>query len=165
MPAGNHQAGFSYLLLLAWLSVLALMLLRSQDHLQTEWRQEREAQLLFAGDQIREAIQQYRDNPAGNKCFPVSFQQLLSDRRFTPTRYLLRQHYRDPFTQKSDWGMIYDDKGRWTGVYSKGAGKPLKKEGFAQIYKDFKKAGSYTGWKFKVDDDLNAPLPASCNSR
>lgn len=162
MPTGNHQAGFSYLLLLAWLSILALMLLRSQDHLRTEWRQGREAQLLFVGDQIREAIQKYRDNPAGNKCFPLNIQQLLSDRRFTPHRYLLRQHYRDPFSQKGDWGMIYDDKGRWTGVYSKGAGKPIKKEGFAHIYQNFKKASSYAEWQFKVDEDANAPLPANC---
>jgi len=78
---------------------------------------------------------------------------------------LLRQHYPDPFGKKGGWGMIYDDKGRWTGVYSQGTGKPLKKEGFAKIYQDFKKAGSYAGWKFKVDDDPNAPLPATCNSR
>jgi len=41
MPHGDRQAGFSYLLLLACLSVLAIMILRSEEHLNTLWRQQR----------------------------------------------------------------------------------------------------------------------------
>lgn len=163
MPTGDNQAGFTYLLLLVWLSVLALMLLRNNDHLQSQLRQDRETQLLFAGDQIRSAILHYRENPAGKKCFPAGFQQLLKDSRSTPVRYSLRRLYPDPFSQKVDWGMVYDDKQRWIGVYSKARGMPLKKEGFPRDYQHFKNASSYADWIFKVDEDPNAPLPEACN--
>ncbi|MFS2222956.1 type II secretion system protein [Pantoea sp. B65] len=162
MPTGNPQAGFSYLLLLAWLSIMALLLLRSYDHRQAQWRQEREAQLLFAGEQIRQAIRLYRNNPAGNKCFPTRFQQLLSDTRSLPARHLLRQIYADPFTQQREWGMIYDEQQRWIGVYSQGSGRPLKQQGFADHNKSFNQASSYAEWQFKVEVDPGAPLPQLC---
>ncbi|MCU5772723.1 hypothetical protein N5923_12300 [Erwiniaceae bacterium BAC15a-03b] len=163
MPTGNRQAGFSYLLLLAWLSVLSLLLLRSYDHRQTQWRQEREEQLLFAGDQIRQAIRQYRENPAGNKCFPTAFRQLISDTRGNQVQHLLRQIYPDPFSQQREWGMIYDEQQRWIGVYSKGSGRPLKQQGFSEPYSRFKQAASYADWQFKVEEDPAAPLPVRCS--
>ncbi|CAI1710253.1 Uncharacterised protein [Serratia ficaria] len=163
MPNGSREGGFSYLLLLAWLSVLALMMLRSEEHLHAQWRQEREAQLLFAGDQIRAAIDSYRKNPNGGACFPLDFQQLLSDSRGGRTEYRLRRLYRDPLTGRQEWGMIYDSQQRWVGVYSQGKGEPLKKNGFATRYDEhFKNAKSYADWQFKVEEDAGAPLPAQC---
>lgn len=117
MPHGDRQAGFSYLLLLAWLSVLAIMMLRSEEHLLTLWRQQREDQLLFAGDQIRNAIENYRKNPINHACFPTDFQQLLSD-----SYGKLRRWYLDPFTNSQEWGMIYDKQQHWVGIYSQGKG-------------------------------------------
>lgn len=162
MLNGNSQAGFSYLLLLAWLSVMAILLLRSQDYRQTVWRREQEAQLLFAGDQIRQAIRQYRTSPAGNGCFPAHFSQLLSDKRTTPPQPLLRQIYSAPFSPQGTWGMLYDTKQRWIGVYSKGVGKPLRQEGFSDDNREFKHAPSYASWKFSAEVDDNAPLPERC---
>lgn len=165
MHNGSRQGGFSYLLLLAWLSVLAIMMLRSQEHLHTQWRQEQEAQLLFAGDQIRAAIESYRKNPNGDACFPLDFQQLLNDKRGDHTRHLLRRQYRDPLTERQEWGMIYDAQQRWIGVFSKGKGVPLKKNGFATIYDEhFKKAKSYADWQFMVEENASAPLPKQCRS-
>ncbi len=162
MLNGDSQAGFSYLLLLAWLSVMALLLMRSQDYRQTAWRQEQEAQLLFAGDQIRQAIRQYRTSPAGNGCFPTRFSQLLSDNRTTPPRALLRQQYAAPLSPRGEWGMLYDKKQRWIGVYSRGMGRPLRQEGFSGDNSEFKHAASYAGWTFRVEADDSAPLPERC---
>lgn len=166
MPTGSREGGFSYLLLLAWLSVLAIMMLRSEAHLHTKWRQEREDQLLFSGDQIRAAIDNYRKKTNGNACFPDNFQQLLNDNRSGHTEHLLRQLYPDPLTENREWGMLYDAQQRWIGVYSRGSGVPLKKNGFmAQYDEQFRKAKSYADWQFKVKEDISAPLPEQCRTR
>ncbi|WAT05550.1 hypothetical protein O1V64_04430 [Rouxiella badensis] len=60
MQSGNAQSGFSYLLLLVGLSLMAILMLKSQDLIATNFRQQQEAQLLFAGNQIRAAINSYR---------------------------------------------------------------------------------------------------------
>lgn len=165
MQAGeSKEAGFTYLLLMIWLTIIAIMLLCSEEHVAAEWRRQKEAQLLFAGDQIRKAIIEYRDNPQSDTCFPVDFSQLLEDKRGGRTRYLLRKHYFDPFTGK-EWGKLYDKENRWIGIYSKGKGIPLKRKHFPARYEDFEKAKSYSDWKFIVEEDLGAPLPERCAAK
>jgi len=174
MRSGNSQAGFSYLLLLTWLTIMAIMLLKSQDHLATEVRQQQEEQLLFVGDQIRNAIKSYRGD-SGNtdgkpndeirnkdSCFPVNFEQLIFDKRNLKSRFHLRRLYLDPFTQKANWVKIFDSQGRWIGVHTSHKGQPLKKIGFSEDYKNFEKVKSYQDWAFKVNEDISAPLPEKC---
>lgn len=156
-----QQGGFSYLLLLIGLSVLALSLLKSNDDVATRHRQQQEAELLFRGEQIRAAITAYRTN--GNGCYPTRFEQLLEDRRGSKPVHHLRQHYLDPLTQKSDWKMILDADGRWLGVTTQGEGIPLRKTGFVSVASDFAEAKTYEDWKFVVKSDLTAPLPAACD--
>jgi len=85
--------------------------------------------LLFAGDQIPNAIENYRKNPNNHACFSTDFQQLLSDYYGK-----LRSWYLDPFTNHQKWGMIYDTQQHWVGIYIRGKGVPLKKSGFAARY-------------------------------
>ncbi|MEX1841647.1 type II secretion system GspH family protein [Enterobacter cloacae] len=164
MLAGkSNESGFTYLLLIIWLAIVAIMLLCSEEHIAANWRRQKEAQLLFTGDQIRKAILDYRDNPQSDTCFPVSFQQLSEDKRGGRTRYLLRRHYLDPFTGK-EWGKLYDKENRWIGVYSKGEGIPLKRKRFPAHYEEFEKAKSYADWKFIVEEDPAAPHPDHCRT-
>lgn len=171
MHNGNDQSGFSYLLLLVWITIFALMLMKSQDLLISRFRHQQEEQLLFNGNQIREAISNYRgkDNPDQGKgsqkkegCFPTRFEQLIKDNRSLKPLYHLRKHYADPLVPKRDWIKIFDEEGRWIGVHSSGTGHPMKKTGFADLYKEFSKAKSYQDWEFKVEEDLTAPLPVKC---
>ncbi|MCC3704299.1 type II secretion system protein [Rouxiella badensis] len=171
MQSGNAQSGFSYLLLLVGLSLMAILMLKSQDLIATNFRQQQEAQLLFAGNQIRAAINSYRGSDSlkqeassvkKDNCFPISFEQLVFDNRSFKPRYHLRRIYLDPFTQKINWVQVFDSEGRWIGVHSSVKGNPLKKVGFKEENKTFKKANSYQEWVFKVDEDPSAPLPAQC---
>ena len=157
----QQQGGFSYLLLLIGLSVLALSLLKSTDEVATRHRQQQETELLFRGEQIRAAITAYR--AVGNGCYATGFEQLLEDRRGPKPVHHLRQHYLDPLTQKSDWKMILDADGRWLGVTTQGEGIPLRKTGFVKDAAEFAEARTYEDWKFVVKSDLTAPLPAACD--
>jgi type II secretory pathway pseudopilin PulG len=156
----KQQGGFTYLLLLIALSVLAMALLKSTDEITMRYRERQEKELLFRGEQIRAAIASYR--AVGHGCFPTDFAQLLDDERGMKPVYHLRQHYRDPLTNQETWAMLYDPDGRWIGVTSAGNGTPLRKAGFSEEAVEFSKAKTYQDWKFTVKSDLNAPLPTAC---
>ena len=155
MRSTEGQGGFSYLLLLAALSVLALSLLKSQDGARMRHQADLEAELLFRGERIKSAIAAYQAN--GNGCFPVRMEQLLVDKRGQIVRYYLRQAWSDPLTGSKSWGLIYDPQGRWIGVRSTGRGVPRKKAGFGKGNEQFVKAKSYYDWTFKVESDPQAP--------
>lgn len=157
-----RQGGFTYILLLLALTVLALSLLKSKDTIQVRFRQQQESELLFRGEQIREAMRLYRVDEHSNGCFPVGFEELIQDTRGGKTRYHLRQWFTDPLTGQKEWGKIFDDQHRWIGVYSKGKGTPLRKEGFVKDSETFKGAKSYREWAFKLETDPSAPLPEAC---
>jgi len=156
----ERQGGFTYLLLLIFLSVLSVMLLKSLDTEKMHHRERQEAELLFRGEQYRQAIAAYR--AAGNGCFPVRVEQLTLDKRGPRPRYHLRQAWVDPLTNNKTWGAIYDPQGRWIGVRSLGKGEPRRKAGFSHDADSFSKAKSYYDWTFKVDSDQKAPMPAAC---
>ena len=160
MMKSKGQGGFTYLLALIALAAIAVTLMQSTDDLSMRRHAQQEAELLFRGEQIRQAIAAWREH--GNGCFPLRFEQLLVDRRGVTPRYLLRQHYPDPLTQQKEWGMIYDAQGRWLGVYSQGKGSPRQKRGFTPDQRAFAKATSYAGWQFQVATDPQAPLPRQC---
>lgn len=160
MTSIERQGGFTYLLLLIALSVLALSLLKSQEERQMRYREQQEAELLFRGEQYRAALAAYR--AAGNGCFPVRVEQLLIDKRGPTARFHLRQAWADPLTNSKTWGLIYDPQGRWIGVRSLGKGVPRRKTGFSHDAEIFKKAKSYYDWTFKVESDPQAPMPGAC---
>ncbi|QLR43345.1 type II secretion system protein [Enterobacter sp. RHBSTW-00994] len=158
----EHQQGFTYLLLLIVLTVMSVFLLKSREGQEMSFRAQQESELLFRGEQIRSAIASYREKSGVSGCFPVSFEQLLIDKRGLTPSYHLRQFYPDPLTGKKTWGMIYDAKGRWIGVYSLGTGIPRRKSGFLSDSEKFKKATRYRDWAFQVEGDPLAPLPTVC---
>ncbi|MHC9060950.1 hypothetical protein [Pantoea sp. y20] len=157
-----RQGGFTYLMLLLALTAVALSLLKSQDAIKMQRRQQQETELLFRGEQIREAMRLYRIDEHGNGCFPSGFEALIRDTRSGKTRYHLRQWFTDPLTGQKAWGMIFDDQHRWIGVYSKGLGKPLRKEGFVKDSEKFRDAKNYREWAFTLEKDPSAPLPSAC---
>ncbi|RYC43339.1 hypothetical protein DEH81_12520 [Pectobacterium zantedeschiae] len=161
---GKNQGGFTYLFVLLALTVLAGMLLKSQESVQTYHRQQQEEELLFRGEQIRQAIEDYQSASYGNGCYAVSVEQLLEDRRSSKVHYHLRHRFIDPLTGNQQWGMIYDPQGRWIGVRTQGHGRPLRKEGFSTKIdaSKFKKAKDYAEWMFTVKPDASAPLPSAC---
>lgn len=157
-----NQGGFTYLFVLLALTLLAFTLQKSLESIQIAHRQQQEAELLFRGEQIRQAIRRYKES--GDGCFPVDAEHLLVDRRSGKNIYHLRQWYPDPMTGSVTWGSVYDPKGRWIGIYSQGAGRPLRKTGFGSLKDEakFRQAKSYQEWVFAIEPDALAPLPEAC---
>ncbi len=151
--------GFTYIGLLIAVALAGVALAGAGTFWSVEAQREHEAQLLFAGDQIRAALQSYVENsPDGVRRLPTSLAELLEDRRARVTRRHLRRLYPDPATAGGEWVVIRDPNGAILGVHSASARRPLKRADFPEEYAGFADAKSLADWRFVYD--RSAPWPA-----
>ncbi len=147
-PLAIGERGFTLLWVLFLLVVLGLGLAGLGRVWDTSLRREKEAELLFVGDQYRRAIEAYQQaTPGSEKTYPKHLEDLLLDRRFPQTVRHLRRLYRDPVTRSRDWGLVKEGEGI-TGVYSLSEDTPLKQAGFPAAYRTFEGVASYRDWAF-----------------
>lgn len=154
-----RERGFTYIGLLLAIALAGAVLSMVAVLWSTESKRERELELLFVGDQFRQAIVSYYDAaPAGQPLqFPAKIEDLLQDKRWPATRRHLRKVFVDPITGSREWGLVLTPSQRIQGVYSISPGVPLKKAGFAQPYNDFTAAKTYSGWIFAYEPPLPTP--------
>ena len=154
---GSAQRGFVYIALLIGLAVIAVGLSATGEVWYQSGQREKEEELLFTGNQIRQAITLfYQQSPAGARRFPTSLEELVEDRRLPDKpQHLLRKLYADPMTGTRQWGEVRLAGGQLVGVYSMSTDHPFKLAGFARRDKDFLDKSMYSDWVFR------SPLPAA----
>ena len=141
--------GFTYLSLLFFVAVMGVGLAAAAVSWQTARQREKEAELLFAGTALREAIALYYNGTPGRlQEFPKQLRDLLEDPRYPYPRRYLRRIYRDPITGEAEWGTITAPDGGIMGVHSRSGGKPMKTAGSIANGPDFETAATYADWKF-----------------
>jgi type II secretory pathway pseudopilin PulG len=151
-------AGFTYLTVLFVVAFMGLGLAIAGQVWQTAIMREREAQLLYAGNQYRRAIERYY--LSGLNQYPRTLEDLLKDPRKPGTQRYLRKLYPDPLTGKSEWGVMKAPDGGIMGVYSQSEDKPIKTAGFALVNRDFEGAAKYADWKFAYNPAAaQVPVP------
>ena len=112
------QRGFGFLLVLFAIAGLGLMLAGTGQVWHTTVQREKEAELLFIGNQFRQAIgSYYRQTPGTEAQLPSRLEDLLEDTRFLVPRRHLRKLYRDPMTGSFEWGLVKVGN-RISGVHS-----------------------------------------------
>lgn len=143
--------GFVYIGLLIGVAIVGVSL-GAVSEVWTQSRQrEKERELLFAGNQIRQAITRYYlASPPANRRFPNQLEELLEDVR-TPdkTGRYLRRIYLDPITNSEKWGETRLPGGQLVGVYSQSDSEPIKSTGFALRDKEFTEKTHYSDWIFR----------------
>ena len=155
---GVRSRGFTYLGLLFALALASVALALAGVVWHTASKRAKEAQLLFAGGAIRDAIvQYYRRSPNGTREFPRALQDLVEDRRYITVERHLRKIYADPITGKPDWGLIRDANGAIVGVYSQSREVPLKRDNFRETFAAFAQARQYSDWKFSAVNSETTP--------
>ena len=159
--AARHQGGYTYFGLMLVLGVVAIGLGVGSSFLAQDLRREKEAELLFAGDQIRRAIENYHAlNNGGQQPWPNSLEALLRDPNQPSMVRYLRRIYLDPMKPGAEWEPILGQGRGIIGVRSSSREKPIKRSGFAMQYRSFENARTYGDWRFLATGavaDPNAP--------
>ena len=144
----SSQGGFTYLAALFLIVVMGVMLGAVGKIWSTAQQREKERELLFVGNQFRQAIgRYYNQSPGGVKVFPQSLDDLMRDPRQLGMQRYLRKIYRDPMTGQAEWAVFMVND-RLTGVYSLSQDTPLKSGNFRLADKTFEAAEKYSDWKF-----------------
>ncbi len=147
----RNQRGFGYLLVLFAVAALGLALAGAGQVWQTVAQREKEAELLFIGNQFRQALGSYYEHaPDGVKKYPLQLQDLVEDRRSPAPLRHLRKVYRDPMTGGTEWGLLRAG-GRIVGVHSLAEGTPFRRFAFAQRDARLEGASRYDAWVFGHD--------------
>ena len=96
-PSQPHDCGYAMAALLVGMSVMAIMLSMALPVWQTAVKREREAELVFRGEQYAHAIELFSRRNGG---FPPSLDVLVQGR-------YLRKLYKDPMTKEGDFQPVY----------------------------------------------------------
>ena len=158
-----RQAGFTYLGLLILLVLMGVVLAQAGTLWSQTRQREREADLLFYGDQFRRAIAAYYQAQSPN-AYPKSLEDLLEDPRVPFTRRFLRQIFVDPMTGKRDWVLIKGPDKGIMGVYSPAPGTPIKRGNFRPADAAFANAKSYAAWRFEFAAGAPTPPAPAANA-
>jgi type II secretory pathway pseudopilin PulG len=157
----KRQAGFTYLTALFAVAILGGGLALLGEMWETAAKREKEAELLFVGEQYRRAIGLYYEATPGKvKRYPRTLEDLIKDPRHVRTERYLRKLYPDPITGKNEWGLQKAPDGGIQGVHSLSKDKPLKIAGFLVRDAGFERAQTYADWLFMHTPAKPAAKPA-----
>lgn len=102
MPRLEH--GFVYLWALFSVVLAGIVMAGTGQMWQTKSQREKEAELMFIGEEFRKAIMSYHSS--GTKQYPESLEDLLKDERSPNIKRHLRKIYVDPVTNTTEWGLV-----------------------------------------------------------
>lgn len=145
----KEQSGFTYLAILFTIAIASVTLGQTGLNWSQENQREKERELLFIGNQFRQAIAVYYERtPGAVKHYPDKLADLLTDKRYNAPQHYLRKLYRDPFTNQKQWGLVVAPEGGIMGVHSLSNLKPIKTSGFDYANVSFEGTHSYSEWIF-----------------
>lgn len=144
----NHQSGFTYLYVLMLIALIGMGLAAAGSLWHTDAQRARESELLFIGEQYRQAIRSYYELEPGQPRLPQSVEELLEDRRRPDIVRHLRRAYRDPMTGGEFALIRMPDSQGIAGVFSRSSARPLKISGFLPGDESFAEATRYADWQF-----------------
>lgn len=154
-----NQRGASYLMMMFFIVLAGITLLAVSQHWSIIMKREREAELLFRGNRIKEAIERYVADYEVQKATRANRYPLkLEDLTKRPKRYL-QSVYKDPITGK-DFDLILVGKDI-RGVRSTSMDTPMD-------LVHFKGASSYSNIRFEAvaagcgSNPANPAVPANC---
>ena len=144
----SGQRGFTYLTALFLVAIMSGSLALIGEVWHTSAAREKEAELLFIGNEYRRAIERYYLAGTGARQYPKNLADLLKDPRQPGTVRHLRRLYPDPITGAEEWGLVKSNDGGFAGVHSLSEGTPLKTAGFATRDASFEGKSKYAEWQF-----------------
>ncbi len=159
---GRSQQGFTYLVAMFAVAIAGLLLAVTSEVWSQSRQRDKERELLYIGDQFREAIALYYQRTPGTvKRYPEKLEDLLEDKRYLSMQRYLRKVHADPMTRKSQWGTIASPGGGIMGVYSLSDQRPIKSANFDTRDQSFGGGQRYSDWKFLYEPSLSSAADQS----
>ena len=153
-----RQRGFTYLTILFMLAIMTGGLALAGEVWNTSAMREKEAELLFVGNEYRKAIERYYLS-GPQRQYPKNMSDLIKDPRMPGTVRYLRRLYPDPITGRDEWGLVKSADGGFAGIHSLSENKPLKSAGFAVRDATFEGKTRYSEWQFAFAPAASAVKP------
>ena len=151
--AFKKNGGFTYLGLLFIIALLGISLALAGTLYSFAQQREKERQLLFVGNQFKQAISlYYQHSPGTVKRYPMRLEDLLQDNRFVNLQRYLRKIYIDPITKTQDWGIVKAPDGGVMGIYSLSTDKALKTANFDLYNLELENKTRYSDWQFTYEN-------------
>lgn len=148
--SSKYQSGFSYIVILFVIAISSVLLAKTGIDWSQAAQREKERELLFIGNQYRQAIALYYERtPGAVKRYPAKLEDLISDSRFPSRQHYLRKHFLDPMTNQAHWGIISAPEGGIMGIYSLSEAPPIKSHNFGYVDQSMKGAKKYSEWRFE----------------
>jgi type II secretory pathway pseudopilin PulG len=142
-----RQRGFTYLTVLFVVAIMSGGLALAGEVWHTANAREKEAELLFIGNEYRKAIERYYLS-GPQRQYPKNLSDLIRDPRQPGIVRHLRRLYPDPITGKDEWGLVKSADGGFAGIHSLSEDAPLKTAGFAVRDASFEGKTKYSEWQF-----------------
>ena len=142
-----RQSGFTYVTILFVVAMMSAGLALIGEVWHTSSMREKEAELLFVGNEYRKAIERYYLS-GPQRQYPKNMSDLIKDPRMPGTVRYLRRLYPDPITGKEEWGLVKSADGGFAGVHSLSDAAPLKTGGFRVRDAAFEGKTKYSDWQF-----------------
>jgi len=98
------ENGFVYLWALFAVALAGIVMAGTGQVWQAKSQREKEAELLYIGEEFRKAIMSYYNT--GPKQYPESLEDLLEDKRTPAIKRHLRKIYTDPITNTAEWAIV-----------------------------------------------------------
>jgi type II secretory pathway pseudopilin PulG len=144
-----REGGFTYFGLLAIILIMGVVLATAGEVLHLAQKREKEQELLFVGNQFRQAIKLYYEHtPPSAQRYPARLEDLLEDPRYPSIQRYLRKVYADPINGSTKWGLVKGPGGEILGVHSLSRKRPVKKGNFSSVDKNLENKTKYADWVF-----------------
>jgi len=148
MKSLGNQRGVALMGVLMAVVVLGLMSGIAGTSWKTIVQRAKEQELLWRGNQYRQAIESYyKSGQGGVAALPTDLEKLVKDDRSIVVLRHLRKLYNDPMTG-GDWVVIKDPSGRISGVRSSSELETFKQDGFDAANSAFVGKTRYSEWEF-----------------
>ena len=116
-PRTSGEAGFTMVVLVVILAIMAIWLTVAVQAVSFHMRREREAELIFRGEQYVEAIRLYRMKYGR---YPMRMKEIWEAKP-----RVVRKKWKDPITDSENWGLIFlGQEGRRIGAENPLGGTP-----------------------------------------
>jgi type II secretory pathway pseudopilin PulG len=156
----GRAAGYTYVVVLIWVALAGIGLAITGELWRTTAQREREAELLFIGEEFRRAITSYYESSPGVQRFPASLAALVRDERYPTVRRHLRKIYVDPMTGAAQWGLVKQPEGGIVAIYSLSSARPLRTGNFTGAQEAFAGKPKYSDWIFRSEVAAAAVVPS-----